>query len=203
MPKSKVGPYEIYLITTPGYWYVGSSTKKAAFRFKQHMSGQGKAPKLWAKIQDRGKDSFQQVVVERGVGDPIEAEQKWYDFYSTHDARESLNGKRPGGWDGYVPSEEDRENTRQRALGNTYSVGLKRSPETRAKISEAHKGRTMTPEWRAKIGAAGMGRVDSPETTEKRRQSGLGRTHSSETKEKIRQSHLGKKMSPENVEKLS
>ena len=41
------------------------------------------------------------------------------------------------------------------------------SPETRAKIAAAHKGRALSPEHRAKIAAANTGRTLSPETRAK------------------------------------
>jgi hypothetical protein len=41
------------------------------------------------------------------------------------------------------------------------------SPETRAKISAAHKGKALSPEHRARISAARKGRPCSPETRAK------------------------------------
>src|ERR1035437_4003318 len=95
--------YEIYLITTPGYWYVGATIRRSTNRLAEPLAGRGNAPKLWGKIQELGKDFFHQVVVEQGIGNPITAEQNWYDFYFAHDARQTLNGARPGGRPNHTP----------------------------------------------------------------------------------------------------
>lgn len=91
------------------------------------------------------------------------------------------------------------------------------SPETRAKMSAAHKGRTLgtknpahgaklrgrkhSPEHRAKIGASNMGRIFSAETKAKIGNANRGKVRSARTKEKLRLSHLGKKPSAETIEK--
>lgn len=141
--------YEIYLITAPGYWYVGCASGKlstAKKRFTQHMGGvkSSGAPKLCSAIQEIGKESFHQVVVERGCGNPLEAEQAWYDFYFAHDARQSLNSHRPGG---------------------TPNAGRKLSAEHKAKISAAHVGLKLpplTPEHKAQISKVHKGRIKGP-----------------------------------------
>lgn len=141
--------YEIYLITTPGYWYVGSTIKGAQKRFAQHLGGKKSgAPRLQKKIRELGLDAFQLTIVERAKGDPIEAEQRWYDFYLAHDARQTLNGKRPGGFDG-------------------WNFGIPNSPEHRAKIGAAHRGMKRTPETGQRISAAKMGHSVSEEARQK------------------------------------
>ncbi len=74
-------------------------------------------------------------------------------------------------------------------------LGIKRSDETRRKISEAHIGNKHTEESKKKIGDAQRGTKHSYERIEKRRQKRIGQHCSTETKEKIRQSQLGKKRS--------
>jgi len=170
-------PYEIYEITTKDYWYVGSASgnSTARKRFTKHIGGRGNAKKLWAAIQELGSEAFSLRVIESGLGDPIEAETRWYYKYLENDTRQTLNGKCPNGWDGHVPSEEDRERSRQRLLGNTYSLGLKRSVETRAKLSAAKTGSTrrVGPNESAirslrNLGNTyGKGKHPSPETLQK------------------------------------
>lgn len=90
--------------------------------------------------------------------------------------------------------------------------GVKRSPETVAKMSASLKGKSFhTPESRAKISAwlrnrvlseeargkiskANSGKVRSSAVREHLRDVNLGRKASEETKAKMRQSHLGTKM---------
>jgi len=172
--------YEIYLITTPGYWYVGSSFGKlpsSGRRFNQHMSGRGCAPKLWAKIQEIGKGSFKQTVVEKGSGNPIEAESRWYDFYLAHDARETLNLCRPtdSGMLGRHHTEETKEKIRK---GN---LGKRNTPEAIARMREIHKGFTHSLESRAKMSVRMMGNNWN-----------LGKVLPKETRIKMSESHKGK-----------
>jgi hypothetical protein len=158
--------YEIYLITAPGYWYVGSTTVGAAIRLRQHVSGSSGAKKLYAKIQELGVEAFHQVVVEASVGNPIEAEQRWYDFYKAHDARQTLNGKRPSGWDGYMLEHGHSEDTKRR-IGDALR-GRAQSPELIAKRSAALIGHSISEETRAKINNALTGHIQSEETRAKR-----------------------------------
>ena len=149
--------YEIYLITTPGYWYVGSTIHGAAKRFREHMGGKKSgASLLKAKVAELGIAAFKQTVVETSFGNPIEAEQKWYDFYLAHDARHSLNRRRPGGFDG-------------------WNTGIPSSPEHRAKIGAFHLGRKRPLETGRKISAAKMGHTVSQEARDKISESLTGR----------------------------
>jgi group I intron endonuclease len=153
--------YEIYLLTAPGYWYVGSTTIGARNRFKLHASGQGHAPILKAKIQELGWEAFSSTILEQDNGDPIEAEQRWYDWYLANDSRQTLNGKRPGSW-------------------GSGMKGKTHSPEARAKVSKAqqqipHVGRPHTAEAKAKMSAARKGQVPWNK----------GRPHTAATRTKI------------------
>ena len=60
------------------------------------------------------------------------------------------------------------------------------SPETRAKISAACKGRKLSDETRAKISAAKMGKKHSPEARAAMSLAQTGRKHSEETLQKFR-----------------
>lgn len=90
--------YEVYLLTAPGYWYIGSTKIGAEKRFLQHLAGRGGGRTLYEKLQELGRNAFTQTVLEEGFGNPTEAEQRWYDKYLSDDPGESLNGKRPGGY---------------------------------------------------------------------------------------------------------
>ena len=72
----------------------------------------------------------------------------------------------------------------------------KATAETRAKLSAAHKGRTLSPETREKLSAALTGRGFSESH---RRHIGLaneGRQHTAETKAKLSAVQIGKKREP-------
>lgn len=82
-------------------------------------------------------------------------------------------------------SEEFKERTRKRMLGNTYTLGRK--------LSEEHK---------KKLKIARAGRVFSEETRLKMSESSKGRKHTDASKEKLRLAHKGKKLSAEHRAKL-
>lgn len=170
--------YEIYLIHSRDYWYVGSTTRGAIKRRNEHYAGRGRAPLLKAKIRELGSEAFSFRVLEVGMGDPIQAEQKWYDWKLTTDVRQSLNSKRPDSWDGWNRGKPFSSEAREKM--SLAHAGKKRSPhsaetlekmsrtkkgkpghpqssETRAKISAALKGRSRSPEIRAKISATKRG----------------------------------------------
>ena len=83
------------------------------------------------------------------------------------------------------------------------------SPEHRAKLSAAKKGKVHSPETRAKIGAARKGRTHAPETRAKIGAASKGRTHTPEARAEIGAVHKGntyrkgKKHSPETRAKMS
>jgi hypothetical protein len=99
--------YEIYRITCPGFWYVGSTAGGATTRFKEHVYGQpvhghypsdrSLAPLLAAKVAELGHEAFTIEVIERGRGNQFVAEQRWTDHYTAEGAGESLNIGRAAG----------------------------------------------------------------------------------------------------------
>lgn len=95
--------------------------------------------------------------------------------------------------------------------------GLRKSAETRAKLSAALKGRRVTWAWksalrnrgrkpstetRAKMSAAGLGRRRSAESVAKTAEKLRGRVVSAEQREQIRQKLLGRKLPEEHKAKL-
>ena len=76
--------------------------------------------------------------------------------------------------------------------GGDGSSGYFPSEETRRKLSEAHKGKTLSEETRRKIGEAGKGNTYS-----------LGKTASEETKRKMSEVRKGKTFSEEHRRNLS
>jgi hypothetical protein len=167
--------YEIYLITAPGYWYVGSTTRGADERFKEHK--RGKSIPFHAQMREIGVDNFSMVVLESGTGDPLAAERGWYDLYAeSEDHGSTLNARRPSGWPEMTPEVCAKiaatktgvllSETHKRNIGLS-SRGRACSPETRAKMSAAHKGKVLTPEHRAQISKAHKGKPLTQEHKDK------------------------------------
>lgn len=166
MPRTS--DYAIYVITSTDYWYVGSSAgahSSPERRFAAHLNGYGGAPLLHERIMDIGPAVFELEVLERGYGDPIAAEARWFDLGLATETRKCLNRRRPGITDGYWLN---HELTRaHRAHIGAALRGRRRSPLTsvaRARISLALRGRPHAPEHVRKVADANRGqcRVASP-----------------------------------------
>jgi len=92
--KAHASRFEIYLITGPGYWYVGSTFKTTEQRFKEHLyaARHGRSQTRVAKtMREVGPDEFHVRVLEVGYGDPGDPEQKWMDHYEQEHPARSLN----------------------------------------------------------------------------------------------------------------
>lgn len=145
MCRRRATSYEVYLIESVDYWYVGSASGKvsAATRMKAHLRGWGNAPRLKEAVQLGGR--FSQVILESGYGDPIPREQAWYELGILTEERECLNIRQPQWWNGVM-------------RGRTHSL------ESRAKMSASLVGKSLTPEHRAAIGRGITGRPMSDKT---------------------------------------
>jgi hypothetical protein len=93
---------------------------------------------------------------------------------------------------------------------NSPNYGKTLSPETKRKLSEAHKGKTHSEETRTKISAAQKGKTLSPETRAKMSATRKDTPRSLETRAKISESlkgenhpFYGKTHSPETKAKIS
>lgn len=86
------------------------------------------------------------------------------------------------------------------------NLGRKRGPQTpehRAKIAAALRGRVVSEATRSKQSAARKGRVLSAEHREKYRIAATGKTHTPETRQKIAQANRRRVWSPESRAKVS
>ena len=92
-----------------------------------------------------------------------------------------------------VTRKQERPSARTRAKISEALKGRTLSAETRTKISEARQGKKLSAEHKAKISAANKGRK-SPMA---------GKKHSAETKAKMSAANKGKKLSAEHRAKLS
>lgn len=161
-----------------------------------------------------------------------QVEQVFLDNLFPHDVLLNISRDATAPMKGRKQSPEVVENTRQRMMGNTFTLGHKQteghkrnsvagragythSEETKAKISESNKGKCLdhlrTPESMEKIRLANLGhtrnlgRTHSEESKAKIGVASMGRTHtvSEESRERMRQLKLGKSFSAEHREKLS
>ena len=82
-------------------------------------------------------------------------------------------------------------------------AGKKHSSETRDKMSDTRKGRKSSPETCAKISAARKGIKKSPETLAKMSAAQTGKKLSPETCAKMSAAKKGRKYSPEHIAKMS
>lgn len=194
--------WEIYTLSNPltgAVRYVGVAVN-AKRRLGDHLSSTKRGGKThcynWIRSLLESGLVPMQAVIERGMGDSWkQAERQWIALYrGTCD----LTNLTDGG--------EGR-------------LGYLNSPETRAKMSAAHRGKKCSPftiEHRAKIGAGNRGKRLSPETRAKlsaaarnisletrAKMSAAARNRSPETRAKLAAGHKGKKLSPETREKIS
>ncbi len=167
----------IYLIrnTITGKVYIGSSIN-IAVRWRHHINGlkagRHKTPHLQSSWNQYGEAAFSFEVLKRC--DPTELlveEQRFIDQYKAADREFGYNTSPVAG----------------------TCLGVKRTPEARAKMSAAkigekhpNYGKPLPDSTRKKIGKANS-----------------GRKHTEESKEKNRQAHIGRKHTPESLAKIS
>ncbi len=93
---------------------------------------------------------------------------------------------------GKKQSVEQREASRQRAMGNNYHTGHPQPESAKAKISETHKGKKIPPDVILKIKEKLIGHEVSDETREKLRVALTGRVFSDISKKRMSESRKGK-----------
>lgn len=167
----------IYRITNTvnGDCYVGMTTKDIHVRFERHLyNSTTKQTHLYRAIRKYGRDNFVVELLEE-VSLPSEhphkvlgeREEYWVaqlaPHYNMTNGGEGVRGRI--GW-------QHSEETRQK-IGNSHR-GMKRSEESRRRMSEAQK-RIATPEHRAKIRARKLGKKDSPQARENKKLAQLAR----------------------------
>ena len=102
------------------------------------------------------------------------------------------------------------EHSKIHANGNKNMFGKHHSEETKRKIAESHKGRTLSEDTKRKISESHKGKKLSDETKKKLSESIsgenhplYGKHHSEETKQKMSAAKKGRHFSDEHKEKLS
>ncbi len=77
------------------------------------------------------------------------------------------------------------------------------SPETRARMSEAQKGKKRSPETRARMSEAQKGKKHSPETRTRISEAQKGKKRSPESRARMSEAQKGKRVSPETRARMS
>lgn len=166
--------YKITNIVTQDF-YIGKTTKTAQERFNRHLylSGYGSNCHIHASIRKYGKENFSLSIIEDGI-----------------DCEDQLNEREIY----HISINQPRYNS---TTGGEGTRGLKRSEETRKRMSDSAKGRKISTEQRQKISATLKGRKLKPETVEKMKlltgdkNPFFGKKHTEETKKKISESKKG------------
>lgn len=195
----------IYLIrnTVNGKVYVGQTTTTPAERWVKHLTNRAEKAKkypLYKALQKYGVEAFAFTVLTTA----------W--DRTTLDLKERILIR------AYCAMGSKGYNCR----GGGFAGG-RLSPETKAKIGAANRGRVRTPEMCASLAARNLGRKHSEESKAKRSAKAIGRKmpprsdewrekhrllklgikQSEETKERRAAKHRGRKNSPETIAKMS
>lgn len=148
--------------------YIGSAVN-FRMRWKNHRVGllggshhNWHLQNAWQKY-GVGQFVFEILQVIENKEDLIRIEQEWLDRIRPFDRTIGYNASPTAG----------------------STLGLTPSPETRARLSAAGKGRKHTPEARAKMSVASKGRITTAETRIKIGLAGKGRKHTPEARAKI------------------
>ncbi len=153
---------EIYLITTPGYWYVGCTTVGYKQRLRQHSAASSGCVRLRDKIRELGLKAFTVSVLETvRREDAHEAELRWYYYFLDLNHGENLNSHRPGAYPeptpernaklsralkGRVFTEASRQRMSVAAQGNTSHLGITHTEEARYRMGTFHRAKTHCPQ---------------------------------------------------------
>lgn len=181
-------------------FYCGKTVASPEYRLATHRWGARKYPSRphSIRIARCGEHLTMRIIEIVPAEDDWCARERWWIY--------TIRLLYPGGTNigtggegapGFVHSAEFRENARIRLIKRN------KSPEHRAKLSAAQKGRKRPPEVGAKIRAAALGRSVSPEHRAKLSAFFKGRKMSPEACAKISAGLRGKKHSPERCAKNS
>ncbi|WP_003297534.1 NUMOD3 domain-containing DNA-binding protein [Stutzerimonas stutzeri] len=165
--------------------YIGSAVNIDR-RLKEHRqrlkAGAHHSPKLqraWAKY---GEDCFEFVLLERvEINDLIAREQFWMDHHGS-----ALHGYNVCPVAGSILGVKRSAETRAKmSASQARRVFAPLSDEHKKSISLALKGRSKSPDTRAKLSAAHKGKTVSAETRAKLSAATLGMKHTEEAKSRI------------------
>ncbi len=184
--------------------YIGQTIKKVEKRINQHFNPNDKrCPALNNAIQKYGHDAFTVEILHEALDillDDLEiAEINKHNTIAPHGYNLQSGGN--AGGTNRVVSDQTRMKMSE--------ANKRRKPpslETRKKMSESQKGKTLSPEARENISKSNKRRKGKPLSAEHRKkisEAGKGRTHTPEARKKISDGNKGKTRTPEIRKKLS
>jgi hypothetical protein len=191
------------LAGTDGIRYVGKTEQTAARprqslarRYNQHRySARGGAIRVYKWWRSQSAEPRMIVLEVCDAADVAERECAWIRFYRLAGARLTNHTEGGEGAPGYVHTPETRAKMSAAQRGRVYAP---LSPETRAKISAAHKGKPLSAEHRAAM----TGHTTSAETRAKMSAERLRRSEDPAYLAKLSAAHKGEKHTPEHVAKM-
>lgn len=175
--------YTVYMHISPSdKRYIGITHLKPTYRYGKNGNGYKRCTVFYRAIQKYGWDNFKHIIVCSNLSkeDACNKEQELISEYKTNNPKYGYNCS---------------------LGGESGSYGYKPTPEVRAKISAANKGRIVSAETRRKIGLANSvalkGRTVPDEVRQKISEHNgrgfLGKHHTEETRRKNSEAHIGKK----------
>ena len=169
--------YTVYSHTTPSAKiYFGITKQKAIDRWSNGV-GYKRQPHFYNAIKKYGWENIAHTILFSGLSKQ-EAQEKEAELITLHDTTNPALG--------YNIS----------TGGECGASGVRRSEETKRKLSIANKGKTMSEEAKLKIGKANKGKVVSRETRLKQAIANKGQIVSDETRMKLSKAMRGKKRPP-------
>jgi len=178
--------YKIYLVSAPGYWYVGQTRRTLAQRFRDHKRPDNGCGRLRDKMQELGSDAFTIELLQEVTRDAHEAELRWYRYLIENGRGQTLNGCTPGAYPDPTPE--------RNAKISASHTGMRHTEASRAKMSAQRKGRKMSSESSTKKRVAmqgkqnALGYLHTPEAIAKIAAASRGRTHTPATRAKMSES---------------
>lgn len=200
-PQGNHAPKTVYIYTLSSpsapeqVRYVGK-TDDLSRRFTQHIRIEDDTYKgRWISLlQSQGLLPIMTIIEEATSENWEERETFWILYYLEHGhplTNTFMGSRGPG----IVPPE-----TREKM--SLAHRGKKQSPEHIAKRTAGAKGRKASPETRAKLSAFRKGQKSSPEAVAKSAATRTGRKASPEHRAKISATNKGRKMTPEQIARM-
>lgn len=176
--------YTVYMATNKvnGKMYIGFDSDWP-HRMKSHKKLRGDAPKFHSAIKKYGFESFEWSVLFQGWDRDFVLGFVEPCMIYEHQSQELGYNITGGGSGRHGPiSEEHRQKTIARMMGNKLTLGRKLSKEHREKIGAKQRGKLKSNEHKAKIGKAQKGK---PKATMGAKNGMFGKTHSDEVKKRL------------------
>lgn len=181
--------------------YIGSAINIHR-RWKEHKlqlkEGKHHSYHLQSAWNTYGEQSFKFEILEE-VSNPqhlLAYEQVYLDYYKSYEKEKGYNiCKVAGSHYGLKRSEETKQKMSEakKKIRETLN-GRKQTEETKQKLREINKGKTFSKETRKKISEANKGHIVSEETRKKLSEAGKNRIFTEEHKKKISEAKKAKKI---------